>query len=134
MDASAAAAVDRHAEQEAEDMVALTSAETGIANTIFVSPKGFARHAPRLKVAIDPPDTFDTTSKTASMALHDHAVSGERIRTPGWCAVEHQGPGRFSGGVIITPPKKPMPAMKSWPRPLPAVQTMAELLRRLKSL
>jgi hypothetical protein len=89
MDASVTA-VDRHAEQEAEDMVALTSAETGIANTIFVSPKGFARHAARLKVAIDPPDIsnaktavnsllFDTTAKTASMALHDHAVSGERI-------------------------------------------------------
>jgi hypothetical protein len=81
MDASATA-VDRCAEQEAEDMVALTSVETGIANTIFVSPKGFARHAPRLKVAIDPPDTFDTTTKTASMALHDYAVSGERIPAP----------------------------------------------------
>src|SRR5262245_42942614 len=66
-------------EQEAEDMVSLTKQETGIANTIFVSPRGYAQHAARLKIAIAPPDTFDTTTKAASMALHDYSVTGERV-------------------------------------------------------
>jgi hypothetical protein len=74
--------IDLVAEQEAEDVVALTRDETGIANTIFVSPRGYARHAARLKIAIDPPDTFDSTATTASMRLHDYEVSGANIPAP----------------------------------------------------
>jgi hypothetical protein len=55
---------------EAEHMVSLTRRKTGITNTLFVSPKGYARHAARLKIAIDPPDTFSTATEGATMALH----------------------------------------------------------------
>jgi hypothetical protein len=42
-----------------------------------VSPKGHARHGPRIKIAVDPPTSFDPTAKTASMAIHDGSVEGE---------------------------------------------------------
>jgi hypothetical protein len=64
-----------------EDMVSLTPTETGIENTIFVSTKGYAQHAPRIKIAIDPPDSFNATSKSASMALHDFQIAGEQVPT-----------------------------------------------------
>jgi hypothetical protein len=67
------------ADQEAEDMVSLTPQETGVQNTVFVSTKGYAQHAPRIKIAIDPPDSFSATSKSASMALHDFKVTGEHV-------------------------------------------------------
>jgi hypothetical protein len=62
---------------EAEDMVSLRSAKTGVANTLFISIKGYGRHAPRIKIAIDLPDAFTPLSKTASMRLHDLVVVGE---------------------------------------------------------
>jgi hypothetical protein len=43
---------------------------TGVDNTVFVSTKGYARHAPRIKIAIDPPDSLNAAAKTASMAIH----------------------------------------------------------------
>ena len=67
------------ADQEVEDMVSLTPQETGVRNTLFVSTKGYAQHAPRIKIAIDPPDSFSATSKSASMALHDFTVTGEHV-------------------------------------------------------
>jgi hypothetical protein len=67
------------ADQEAEDMVSLTPKETGVQNTLFVSTKGYVQHAPRIKIAIDPPDSFSAASKSASMALHDFKVTGERV-------------------------------------------------------
>ena len=42
-------------EAEAEAVVSLPSRRTGIANTIFVS-SGNPRHAPRIKIAVDPPN------------------------------------------------------------------------------
>jgi hypothetical protein len=63
-------------EDEAADMVSLRSDLTGVDNTIFVSTRGYAQHAPRIKIAVDPPDTFNATSKSASMAIHDYGLSG----------------------------------------------------------
>jgi hypothetical protein len=66
---------------EAEDMASLSADITGVDNTIFVSTKGHGRHAARIKIAIDPPDTFNAASKTASMAIHDYSVRGEYVPT-----------------------------------------------------
>jgi hypothetical protein len=62
---------------ETQNMASLRTQRTGVENTIFVSPRGRARHAPRIKIAIDPPKSFDPTARTASMAIHDYAVDGE---------------------------------------------------------
>jgi hypothetical protein len=62
---------------EIEDMVSLRSKSTGIANTIFLSTKGYGRHAPRIKIAIDPPDSFVATGKTISKTIHDCRVIGK---------------------------------------------------------
>jgi uncharacterized protein with WD repeat len=67
------------ADEEAQDMVSLRSEKTGVDNTIFISTKGYAQHAPRIKIAVDPPDTFNATSKSASMAIHDHSISGAYV-------------------------------------------------------
>ena len=65
------------ADEEASAMVSLRSERTGVDNTIFVSTKGYAQHAPRIKIAVDPPGTFNATSRSASMAIHDYSISGE---------------------------------------------------------
>ena len=39
-----------------EDMVSLRTNRTGVDNTIFVSTRGNAQHAPRIKIAVDPPE------------------------------------------------------------------------------
>ena len=67
------------ADEEVEDMVPLRSDKTGVDNTIFVSTKGYAQHAPRIKIAVDPPHTFNATSKSASMAIHDYSMTGEYV-------------------------------------------------------
>jgi hypothetical protein len=59
---------------ELEEMVSYRQNVTGIANTIFISPKGNARHAPRIKVAIDPPDSLDPRGTVAIIAIADGAV------------------------------------------------------------
>jgi hypothetical protein len=61
---------------EAEDMAALRTDVTGVDNTVFVSPKGYARHAARIKIAVDPPHSLDPTAKKASMAIHDYGTIG----------------------------------------------------------
>ena len=61
---------------ETEDMAALRSGVTGVDNTVFVSPKGHARHAARIKIAVDPPHSLDPTAKKASMAIHDYGTIG----------------------------------------------------------
>jgi hypothetical protein len=66
-------------DQEAEDTVSLRAEKTGVENTIFVSTKGYAEPAPRIKIAVDPPHTFNATSKSASMAIHDHSIRGESV-------------------------------------------------------
>jgi hypothetical protein len=61
---------DELAERELlEEMVSFRKNVTGVDNTIFISPKGFTRHAPRIKLAIDPPDSIDPRSTTASIAI-----------------------------------------------------------------
>jgi len=66
---------DELAEQELlEEMVSYRKDVTGVDNTIFISPKGNTRHAPRIKLAIDPPHTVDPRGKTASVAIGDGTV------------------------------------------------------------
>lgn len=60
-------------------MVSLRSEKTGVENTVFVSTKGYAEHAPRIKIAVGPPHTFNATSKSASMAIHDYSIRGEFV-------------------------------------------------------
>jgi hypothetical protein len=45
-------------------MVSYGKNVTGIDNTVFISPKGNARHGPGLKVAIDPPNSVSPHGKT----------------------------------------------------------------------
>ena len=41
------------------------------------------RHAPRIKLAIDPPDSINPRAKTASIAIHDGSVvAGESVPAP----------------------------------------------------
>jgi hypothetical protein len=62
------------AEQElAADMVSYRKNVTGVDHTIFVSVE-FPRHAPRIKVAIDPPTHLDPLGKNASVTIHDGKV------------------------------------------------------------
>ena len=70
-----AALADELAEQGLlEEMVSYRKNVTGVDNTIFISPKGNTRHAPRIKLAIDPPDSVDPRSNTASIAIADGTV------------------------------------------------------------
>ena len=71
---------DERAEEELlEEMVSYRKAVTGVENTIFISPKGNTRHAPRIKIAIDPPLSVDPRSKTASIAIADGTVVAGEI-------------------------------------------------------
>jgi hypothetical protein len=70
--------------QEAEEdsagyRVSLRKDMTGVDNTIFVSTKGSGRHAPRIKIAIDPPNSFNETCTSASMAVHDFSIIGTYV-------------------------------------------------------
>lgn len=63
-----------------EEMVSFRKNVTGIDNTVFISPKGQTRHAPRIKVAISPPDSLNPSTGTASIAIHDGSVAaGEDV-------------------------------------------------------
>jgi len=75
---------DELAEMELlEEMTSYRKDATGIDNTIFISPKGQVRHAPRIKLAIDPPDSINPRAKTASIAIHDGSViAGESVPAP----------------------------------------------------
>lgn len=64
---------------EVEDMVSLRTNLTGVDNTVFVSTKGYSQHAPRIKIAIDPPDSLNAAGKNASMAIHDFSISGAHM-------------------------------------------------------
>ena len=72
---------DELAERElVEEMVSYRKDVTGIDHTVFISPKGHTRHAPRIKLAIDPSDTVDPRGKTVSIAIKDAAVvAGEPV-------------------------------------------------------
>jgi hypothetical protein len=56
------------------DMVNYKKDITGVDNTVFISQKGYARHGPRIKVAIDPPDSINVTSKTVSFSISSGEV------------------------------------------------------------
>lgn len=62
---------------ELEEMVSYRKNVTGIDHTIFISPRGNARHAPRIKVAIDPPDSLDPRSKVAVVSIYGDLVAGK---------------------------------------------------------
>ena len=70
---------DELAERELfEEMVSYRKDTTGIDNVIFISPKGRTRHAARIKIAIDQPDSLDPTSETASIEISSgKVVAGE---------------------------------------------------------
>lgn len=72
---------DDEIDDEAGDMVSLTTEDTGIGNTIFVSTKGYVseRHGPRIKIAIDPPKRLIAGGKAASMSIHDYSIKGEYV-------------------------------------------------------
>ncbi len=72
--AIAGLAEERAEEELLEEMVPYRKDVTGVENTIFISPKGNTRHAPRIKIAIDPPLSVDPRSKTASVAIADGTV------------------------------------------------------------
>jgi len=52
-------------------MAAFGPEDTGVSNTIYISPDATGRHAARIKVAIDPPLTFSVRGKHASITVHD---------------------------------------------------------------
>jgi hypothetical protein len=63
-----------------EEILSYRKDVTGIDQTVFISPKGHTRHGPRIKIAIDPPDTVDPRGKTASIAINDAVVvAGESV-------------------------------------------------------
>jgi hypothetical protein len=64
-----------------EEMVSFRKNVTGVANTIFISPKGFTQHAPRIKLAIDPPDSIDPRGETASVAIDSGDVVAGDVPT-----------------------------------------------------
>jgi hypothetical protein len=64
------------AQADLEEMVSYRKNVTGVDHTIFISPKGNARHSPRIKIAIDPPDSLDPRSKTAAIDLEGKVVAG----------------------------------------------------------
>jgi hypothetical protein len=59
------------------DMVNYRKRTTGVENTIFISQRGYAKHAARIKVAVDP-DSLNVLSKQASIELSTgKVVAGE---------------------------------------------------------
>lgn len=64
-------------DDEEDDMANLTPDQTGVDNTVWVSPRGRARHVARIKIAIDPPDALTTDGKSISMAIHDCSTLGD---------------------------------------------------------
>jgi hypothetical protein len=64
-------------DDDLQEMVSYRKNVTGVAHTVFISPKGNARHAPRIKIAIDPPNSLDPRSETASIGLDGHVMAGD---------------------------------------------------------
>lgn len=59
------------------EMSSYPEKDTGIHNTIFISPKGNAKHAARIKVAVDPPTSLSPFSKSISVQVDDYTVRGD---------------------------------------------------------
>jgi hypothetical protein len=69
--------VDALAEEELEqEMVNYGRNITGIANIVFISPKGRTRHGPRIKIAINPPDSFAPHVEVAAVTFDGEVVDG----------------------------------------------------------
>jgi len=70
------------AQAEAEmlgDMSSFRAKHTGVANTIFISTKEGIRCGPRIKVAIDPPDSLSPGCVHASIAIDSgEVVAGKK--------------------------------------------------------
>jgi hypothetical protein len=63
------------------DMVSYRKRTTGVDNTVFISQKGYAQHAARIKIAIEPPDSISVTSKTASISISTgKAIHGDKVK------------------------------------------------------
>jgi hypothetical protein len=66
---------DELAERELlEEMVSYRKDVTGVTHTIFISPKGKTKHAARNKIAIEPPDTLNPDTVTASIEISNAKV------------------------------------------------------------
>src|SRR5262249_23751118 len=57
-----------------EEMVSYRKNITGVDHTVFISPKGQVRHGPRLKVAINPPDSLNPSGESASISIPEGQV------------------------------------------------------------
>jgi hypothetical protein len=66
--------LDAYSDSELEEMVAYGRKTTGVSHTIFFSPRAGAKHGPRVKVAIDPPDSIGPFGETASVGLDGMVV------------------------------------------------------------
>jgi hypothetical protein len=62
-----------------QEMVSYRRNVTGIDHTVFISPKGNARHVPHIKVAVDPPDSIDPRSVTVSIGLTANGTGVARV-------------------------------------------------------
>jgi hypothetical protein len=63
------------------DMVNYRKKTTGVDNTVFISQKGYTQHGPRIKIAIEPPDSISVTSKTVSVAIDSgKVVAGDKTK------------------------------------------------------
>jgi len=60
-----------------QEMVSYRKNVTGVDHTVFISQNGNARHGPRIKVAIDPPDSVDPRSITASIGFDGNVAAGD---------------------------------------------------------
>jgi hypothetical protein len=86
-------------EDEAGHMVSIVQKRSGIDNTLFVSTKGNSRHAARIKIAIDPPNSLNETCKGASMALHDFSTVGAYM--PPWLVEQVKKFIEINGAVLL---------------------------------
>ncbi len=66
---------------ELEEMVSYRKDITGVDNTIFISPRGKTRHAPRIKLAIEPSDSINPDTVTASIEVGSGEVVAGKIPT-----------------------------------------------------
>lgn len=65
-----------YAVDDLQEMVSYRKNVTGVDHTLFISPRGNARHSVRVKVALDPPHSLDPRTKTAAVTI-DGAIIGE---------------------------------------------------------
>jgi hypothetical protein len=59
---------------EFEELVSYRKDTTGVDNTLFISPRGNARHGPRVKIAINPPDTLDPRGTIATITFAGEVI------------------------------------------------------------